>query len=537
MLSTNKKSGRKWMIPVLAVLTSTSLLAGCAGNNNGVATPSANTTQTDGGKGNGSEQQAAPVELSVFSWMFEGADAPDSIIYQKLQEKLNIKLKPITASWNDWEEKLNVMIASGEMPDVFISYGIDRPVQYRQWIKEGMLLPISDYGDQYPHIQKSLDNFEALAKTTGGIHYSLPVYNEAGSDKTAVSGHNILIRKDWLDKLGLQVPQTIDEFKQVADAFANGDPDENGKKDTYGYTSSSGGVWWQYPIFNAFDTSTDRWELKDGKWMPEVISDETKQAIEFLNAMYADKTLDPEFMLNTDDKKIEKFVTGKVGMIVHNANATLYNDIYGKFEQAYPDRDPKSVFTWVGTLKGTTGQQRMDGFNNFWCVTSINSGISEEKQKKALELLDYLLSDEGQDLMLNGVEGVHYKKDGDAIAPLMSDEDRSKDKAFSLKALVSWNTDFLPDSTPNKEDIIALSRSTGDYAVPNPLAYLNISEETLDPSLSNQLNDFVNESIVNLIVETGDVSAKFDDFKEAWLSKGGDKVIEETNKQAEAEGR
>ncbi|MDI4646504.1 extracellular solute-binding protein [Cohnella hashimotonis] len=527
----------KLVFAVMAAFALGSVLSGCGNNNNGAASSAPSAATASGSAVNAPSESAEPVELSVFSWMFEGADAPDSVIYKQLQEKLNIRIKPITASWNDWEEKLNVMIASGEMPDVFVSYGIDRPVQYRQWIKEGMVLPISDYADQYPNIKNSLANFEVLAKTTGNKQYSLPIYNEAGSGKDAVSGHNILIRKDWLDKLNLQVPTTIDEFYAVAKAFSENDPDGNGKKDTYGYTSSSGGVWWQYPIFNAFDTSTERWEKEEGQWTPEVISDETKDAVTFLNGMYNEKILDPEFMLNTDDKKIEKFVTGKVGMIIHNANATFYNDIYNKFLKASPDADPKSIFTWVGTLKGKSGIQRMDGFNNFWCETSINAGISEEKQKKALELLDYLLSDEGQNLMLNGVEGVHYKKEGDKIVPLLSDEEKSKDKAFSLKALVSWNTDYLPDSTPNKEDIVALSKSTGDYAVPNPLAYLNISEDALDPSIPNQLNDYVNEEIIKLIVESKDVNVDFVKFKDAWLSKGGTKVIEETNKEAVAEGR
>ncbi|OPA73373.1 hypothetical protein BVG16_29000 [Paenibacillus selenitireducens] len=525
------RTRNKLTLLLAAVVVTVSVLAGCGGNNAKSGTTSENA-------GADKAASAKPVELSVFSWMFEGADSPDSEVYKKLQEKLNIRLKPITASWNDWEEKLNVMIASGEMPDVFVSYGIDRPVQYRQWIREGMLLPISDFTDQYPNIKNSLANFEMLAKATDGKHYALPIYNESGSGKDSVSGHNILIRKDWLDKLGLQVPTTIDEFYAVAKAFAENDPDGNGKQDTYGYTSSSGGVWWQYPIFNAFDTSTERWEKKGDQWMPEVISDETEEAVTFLNQMFNEKILDPEFMLNTDDKKIEKFVTGKVGMIIHSANATFYNDIYNKFKQAKPDADPKSIFTWVGTLKGKTGLQRMDGFNNFWAETSINAGISEEKQKKALELLDYLLSEEGQNLMINGVEGVHYKKEGDKIVPLISAEDKEKEKAFQLKALVSWNTDYLPENLPNREEIIELSKSTGDYSVPNPLGYLNISEDALDPSIPNQLNDFVNEEIVKMIVGSSkDVAASFAKFKDTWMSKGGKQVIEETNKQAVAEGR
>ncbi|SDS86237.1 carbohydrate ABC transporter substrate-binding protein, CUT1 family [Paenibacillaceae bacterium GAS479] len=523
------RTKKKWISSMAVVPLLAGVLAGCSGGNNGDSAPAAN----NGGQ---SEKPSAPVELTVFRWDYEGIDSPDSAIYKRLQEKLNIKLKPIVASWNDWEEKLNVMIASGEMPDLFISNGIGKPIQYNQWIKEGLVLNLSDYTTEYPNIGKSLANFEMLAKPTGGKHYGLPIFNESGSGKDSINGHNILIRKDWLDKLGLKVPTTTDEFYEVAKAFTENDPDGNGKKDTYGYTSSSGGVWWQYPIFNAFDASSDRFKkTADGKFEPEVISPGMEQAVSFLNKMYNEKILDPDFMLNTDEQKFEKFITGKTGMIINNLNSTFYTDITNKFLKAYPDKDPKSIFTWVGTLKGTNGKQRMDGGSNFWLQTSVNANMSDEKKKKALELLNYLLSDEGQDLMLNGIEGVHYKVvDGKKVPNKDAIE---KDKAFLLKSLVSWNTDFLPESLENREEIIAAAKSTGDYAMPNPLEHMAIPEEALDPSLVGELGDFVNQQIVELIVKSKNVPADFTKFKEEWLKKGGTKLVEETNKQAAAEGR
>ncbi|ACS99839.1 extracellular solute-binding protein [Paenibacillus sp. JDR-2] len=520
---------KKWIAALGVVPLLAGVLAGCSDNGKTPAAASASQQP---------EKSKAPVELTVFSWMFEGADAPESAIYKRLQEKLNIKIKPIVASWNDWEEKLNVMIASGEMPDVFISNGIAKPVQYKQWVKEGLLLNLSDYTAQYPNIGKSLANFEVLTKATEGNHYALPIYNESGSGKNSINGHNILIRQDWLDKLNLKMPTTIDEFYEVAKAFTESDPDGNGIKDTYGYTSSSGGVWWQYPIFNAFDASTDRFKKSaDGKWEPEVISPGMEQALSFLNKMYNDKVIDPDFMINTDDQKVEKFITGKVGMIVNNLNATFYNDIYNKFKKVYEDKDPNTIINWVGTLKGVNGEQRMDGSSNFWCETSINAGISDEKKQKALGLLDYLLSDEGQNLMLYGIENIHYKVEDGKKVPIMTPEERDKDKGFSLKALVSWNTDFLPESTPNRERILAAAKSTGDYAVPNPLEFLNISEDALDPSLVGELNDLTNQKIVEMIVNSKNVSTDFAKFKEEWLAKGGTKLVEETNKQAVEEGR
>ncbi|MCM3746090.1 extracellular solute-binding protein [Paenibacillus pasadenensis] len=525
------RTKKKWIASMAVVPLLAGVIAGCSGGNNGEG-PANTSAENNGG---GSDKPAAPVELSVFRWDFEGVDSPESAIYKRLQEKLNIKVKPINASWNDWEEKLNVMIASGEMPDVFISNGIGKPIQYHQWIKEGLILNLSDYTSQYPNIGKVLANFEVLAKSTDGKHYGLPIGNP-GSSKNSENGHNILIRKDWLDKLNLKVPTTIDEFYEVAKAFTENDPDGNGKKDTYGYTSSSGGVWWQYPIFNAFDASTGRFQkTADGKFEPEVISPGMEQGIGLLNKMYKEKILDPDFMLNTDEQKLEKFITGKVGIIVNNLNSTFYTDITNKFKKAFPDKDPKSIFTWVGTLKGVNGQQRMDGSSSFWLQTSINAGISDEKKQKVLELMNYLLSEEGQDLMLNGIEGVHYKVvDGKKVP----DKDAvDKDKGFLLKSLVSWNTDFLPDSLANREDIIAAAKSTGDFAVPDPLEFMAIPEDALDPGMVGELGDYVNQQVVDMIVKSKDVPADFAKFKEEWLKKGGTKLVEETNKQAAAEGR
>jgi len=533
-------SGRNNVLRLLAVLLIMSLIAACSGNGGGSQAgpePSSAPNPAPSSESPGSAPPADPVELSVFSWMFEGADNPDSPIYQKLQEKLNIRLKPVTASWNDWEEKLNVLIASGEMPDVFISYGVDRPVQYQKWIKEGLVLPISDYAESYPNIQKLLQNFDVLRNVSSGKHYGIPIINK--SDGVAADAdHNFFIRKDWLEALNLEVPKTIDDFYNVAKAFREGDPDGNGAADTYGYTSSSGGIWWNYPIFNAFDTTTDRWEKVDGKWQPEVLKDETADALAFLNRMYQEKILDPEFMLNTDDQKIEKFITGKVGIIFHSGNANFFNgQYYDKFKQAYPDKDPNSLFTWIGTLVGKTGKQRINGHANFWCMTSIRGDLPEEKRTKALELLDYLASEEGQHLMLYGIEGIHYEMDGDKIVPLMDQAEKEKDRVFLLKNLVSWNTDFLPEETPNRELIIEQLKSVSDYAVADPLAYLSVPQEELDPSINQQLSDFTTETFVNIIVKSQDVYADFEKFKADWLAKGGDKVIEAFNKQAELEGR
>ncbi len=527
---------KKGIVAVLLASLIVILLAGCSGDKKeGGATGTSSQAPSE-------KANAEPVELTIMTYDGDTiAQDENSPIYKAVREKLNVKFKVITAPFSGYDDKVNVTIASGQVPDLFNYWGIARLAQYKSWIKEGFVLPLSDVADKYPNIAKQLKSFDSFAKMTDGKHYGLPIISYSQIDSPAVNDHTIYVRKDWLDKLGLPVPTTIDEFANVAKAFAQNDPDGNNKADTYGYTSD--GLWWDYPIFNAFDTSFDRYRKADGQWIPEVIQDETKQAVAFLKSMYDDKIMDPEFVINNGDKKIEKFVSGKAGMIIHNGRH-FYNDLYDKFKAAYPDKDPKSMFVSTGILESKQGNKRLDGFPNFWFYTFVSNKASPEKQQKALELLDFLGSEEGINLMRWGIEGEHYTKEGDKFVNTLPIDENGKqqtikeiDATAKLMNYVTWDSDFVSDQLPNREEVLNNGKEGIESSNPDLLYGMYIDENVLSPEIGKEVNDYIFETLVKLIVSSKNFDQDWEAFVQMWLDKGGQKVWDETSKQALAENR
>lgn len=129
-------------------------------------------------------------------------------------------------------QKLNLVIAAGDLPDVFLSAKIDSNLETRYGVDEKLFLPLNKY------IDKDMPNFKAyLAKNPGvrgmitaidGNIYGLPNVNECYH---CGYSQKMWINKDWLDKLHLKVPTTTEEFYQVLKAFRDKDPNGNGKKD------------------------------------------------------------------------------------------------------------------------------------------------------------------------------------------------------------------------------------------------------------------------------------------------------------------
>jgi len=83
----------------------------------------------------------------------------------------------------------------------------------------------------------------------------------------------MIYRQDWLEKLSLEVPSTIDAFKKMVEAFTNGDPDGNGVKDIIGFAyCDNQDKELTYAGFNAIACqhgAPDYWSLDaEGKLMP-----------------------------------------------------------------------------------------------------------------------------------------------------------------------------------------------------------------------------------------------------------------------------
>ena len=151
------------------------------------------------------------------------------------------------------DTKLSTAIMSGDYPDVFRIKGSE----YQNMVESGAIADISEVFEKYASDElKEYMNYDggmALGSLyVDGALYGLPKVTDPYS-----SAHMMWIRQDWLDNLGLKVPTTMDELKDVAYAFTYNDPDGDGQNNTYGLALDginvlNDSVGNMAPIFEAF---------------------------------------------------------------------------------------------------------------------------------------------------------------------------------------------------------------------------------------------------------------------------------------------
>ena len=154
---------------------------------------------------------------------------------------INLKVVLLPSTQADQDTKINTAAASNSLPDLFL---VNRDAWYK----------VTEAG-----LTANVDELLPLMPDRTKTHYSDPDRNKQVTYNGALYGladpghlpqtDALVIRQDWLDKLGLEAPKTLDDFMTVAKAFTNDDPDGNGKKDTYGLcafidgSGLNGAVW------------------------------------------------------------------------------------------------------------------------------------------------------------------------------------------------------------------------------------------------------------------------------------------------------
>lgn len=393
----------------------------------------------------------APVKVSVFV-SGSGVPTPDKDpILQALNKDLNMDLE-FNVATSDYPQQLNVKVAGGTPPDIF-EVG---KTQLDELSKQGLLLDLEPYIDKMPNVKKTYTPNDLSKGKTGGKQFSLL---KRGGQQQA----SLWIRKDWLDKLGLQMPKTLDDFKAVLVAFTEKDPDGNGKKDTFGMTGL--GDFSQQsafsPIFAAYGVPVPgNFTIDNGKVGYSTLDTKTPQAIGYIAELVKLGVIDPELAANKGTKDQQKAFQGLVGVIYRNWGEMAKDNFIADYKKINPNAD----WVQVGALTGPGGT-----FSGFWDEGSVFGRIALSKSlekkpdvlNKALEYLNYITEPgKGQNIVNYGVEGKHYEMLNGQIKLLPA----ITETAYAFQVQLTGRTEgpYLKAKFPNQAKVI-------DFAVNLPV--------------------------------------------------------------------
>lgn len=359
-------------------------------------------------------------------------------ITQYLEEKFGFLVNAQSFNWSNYKQQYQILSSTGELPDVFTtvllsSNNSEDTAMFKQMVADKMIQALPKDLSAYPNLEKLLSQFPEL-RQKDGCFYTIP---HPTFTETILSSSDaaMIVRRDWMNNLGIDDPQNIQEFIQMTSAFASMDPDGNGKDDTIGYNVNNLaalGKWVMLGI--APKCNVYSWlEKPDGTFCPAWNTDEFRDVVAIYRQLYECGGLDPDFYVKNPSSVLDDFTSGRLGALEYKSSAPALAEL----KEEWDAKNTSSFSECVDVLPifpASDGIRYSNSSNSYWSETYINASVTEEELHIILKLLDYLLSDEGISLCSQGIEGVDYRLSSDeSPVSLITDADSSHVTALQKK--------------------------------------------------------------------------------------------------------
>ena len=351
--------------------------------------------------------------------------AAENSVLQEICERTQIDFQPLVVEGSALEERYNTLAAAGMLPDIILRGGKTEALEL---VENGVVLALDDLLAEYgPDIVQNRGMFfEQSAAYIDGKLYGIPL-------NAFSTGNALMVRQDWLDAVGKEVPTTIDEFYDVLVAFTKNDPDGNGKDDTIGL-----GVTMNFAT-----------------------------TIEFLLGRYTEDPL------------------------------------------------PVMTYTWIEGPTGSAGSAMVID-SSFLAITA-----NAKHPDAAMRLLNFLCSEEGNQLAYAGIEGKHWEWNPEGgITYLGEYTDSSKQRDDGVYC-------YWPTLRYNgMQDQLLTETTQYGYQIANEhnCAYADLP---YSPEAADYISFNPEEMFSALLLTQGDMQEEYDRYIQDYLENGGEQWIQE----------
>ncbi len=365
---------RKLLSLAVAIIMVVGVLAGC--NGNGGSSAAENYKDND-----------ETLTLKWLGYPLNPGAEEGTIPELAIEERFNVDIKPMFYEQSNYNDKKTMLMAGGEVPDLI--YELD-PANLAQDIDQDFVVEVP-----YETIEEYAPEYYAYITDYVPAAWIYSRYEDANwgipnANHSHMISNRGIYRKDWLDKLGLEVPKTLDELHDVLYAFANNDPDGNGKKDTYGILGSSQYNKFFGQIFGAYGCLPFDWQEVDGKIVYGGLTDDCKEALKTLAAWYKEGIIHPDFPTASSD--IDQFNSGLVGYLVSNS---YYNpDLSTELINTVKENNPGAEVAYGFLPTGPDGESGMRAWGRAAHIVAFgNTEGYGAKVPRMLKILEGMFTD------------------------------------------------------------------------------------------------------------------------------------------------
>ena len=471
-----------------------------------------------------------------------------------IAEKTNVQLVFQEIPDTEWDTKVNLLIASDELPDAFI-YGAFTAAELADYGSQGVFMAMNDIIEEHGYYTKQVfeqqDALPGAYTALDGNIYTLPDINECYH---CFYSMRAWINQTWLDNLGLEYPNTLEELCEVLRAFkeqdANGNGDPNDEIPMTGDAASWNAAIYPFLLNSFLHYDTSNLSVKeDGTVIFTPIQEEFKEGLKYIAGMIAEGLIEKEALTQTSEQLLTKGSGGDVSQIGVFTAATWWSAVGQDTGEGSRCRE----YVGLSPLEGPEGVRISPwsgtGFNMGNCVITTAC----EDPVPLFKMFDYMLSDEGTLRSQQGEEGVDYliPEEGKTgingkpalYNPIPSTSETEEASMTYMENVFPSNrtSDFRLGEQADYSDPETqwlseprLYNESHDHFMPYadesmmyPSAVNLTSEESERINfLQTQINDYVEENIALFLAGEKDVDAEWDAYVAEFANLNLDEYME-----------
>lgn len=328
-------------------------------------------------------------------------------VHQTAEELTGVHINWREESYTDPKQKMNLMFSTGDTEDIVWDAWKHASGGPKKLLDEGLIVSLNPYIEKYaPNLKKLLQETPGLLEQISTDDGRIFMFPTIRLDPITRANSGFAIRKDWLDRAGLPVPETIDEWYTMLKTFQDMDMNGNGLKDecfvSMGFEKTSQSMD-NFAVAYGLVAGTDLY-VKDGQVKYGAYEPEFKDFVAEMAKWYSEGLLDPEFSTQDSKQFDSKMVNDMGGAYYGSLSGNMGKFITARSDDSeydlIPAPMPKAPDGKVHTGISGYGQMVPHGAS----ICSTNENIVE-----TVKWLDWHYSEEGTALYNWGIEGQSYE--------------------------------------------------------------------------------------------------------------------------------
>lgn len=537
-----KKISRRSFLVAAGIAGAAAALTACGGSSSSTSTAASTATSaaasspaSSAAAGSYTDYSAGfperiTMRIPVYERGFEGWDPTDNYytkwVQEQFGEKYNVDVEYVSIARSGEVQDYMQLIASHTAPDIIFHYDMPQAVNY---YGEGAIQDV-DYDELAYYApdfySKMKDTIETYGKLDGHNAFIFaerdPIYYN----------YVTLIRKDWCDQVGKELPTSNEELTELLKAWKDaGLGYKNESLITKSFTYMYG---WIDP-----NTSEEDLALYLDLNVAPFTWDATYRFLKDMNEKYNDGLIDPDFYLNTEDSLVKsKFVSGQAGTYgLYMASGT---DVFTSLLA----NDPSAEVAAMPNCAADGYHPYYYQYPPYGMIMGINADTSDEVRAAVYMFLNWMIQPDNLFFLQHGIEGETYTLDSDGIATQISDysgeaklsNNNNKDMWCLVQEVMTYG-DEAKDLVSNKvnlapsgyeyiiEDSYNICKEKEQYGIISPIFTKTISSSS---DYSADLNALWQEAYVACVTcKPEELDAKYEEYCQEYLDAGYQEILDE----------